>query len=90
MSSNDNSTSEKQRYKVIQEYRDFYLAESEKGYKECFNKTQYHPTEDGCIIKTLKENNYTGGMALPPDKVNRSFVGSKKLEDLWKEEQKLI
>lgn len=64
-------------FKIIAEYDRYYLAVSPNGYKECFNKTTYKPTEDGYIIKK-KENNYTGSVALPSEKVNKSFNQNKK------------
>ncbi len=60
------------KFKVIQEYKTYYLAQNEKGYKECFDKPKYKPTEDGYIIKR-KEKNYLGGISLSPEKVNRNF-----------------
>ena len=63
------------KYKIIAEYERFYLTEHPSGYKECFNKVRYKPTEDGYIIKptTYFIGNSNG---LPPEKVNRSFNGS--------------
>lgn len=39
------------KFKIIQEYDRFYLAVNDKGFRECFNKAEYYPTEDGYIIK---------------------------------------
>lgn len=66
-------TKEEIKYKIIKEYDTYYLCERPKGYKECFNKTDYKKTEDECIIK--KANAYTGQAGLPPEKVNRKFNG---------------
>lgn len=62
----------KQKFKVIGEYEHFYLGESEKGYKECFSKFDNKIDSEGYITKR-RENNYVGGIALSPDKVNRKF-----------------
>lgn len=65
------------KYKIIEEYDRFYLTEHPNGYKECFDKYTYRPTEDGYIVKK-KENNCTGGIGLLPEKVNKSFNPGKK------------
>ena len=39
------------KYKVIEEYSQFYLAIHPKGYKECFPKYKYKPDENGYITK---------------------------------------
>lgn len=59
------------KYRVIKEYDRFYLAIHPNGYKECFQKYKYKPDKDGYIIKETYE--YSGGQALPPEKVNTSF-----------------
>lgn len=61
-----------EKLRIVKEYDKFYLCEHSKGYKECFNKRDYKATNDGYIVKR-KENNYTGGLALSSDKVNRNF-----------------
>lgn len=60
------------KFKVIAEYSRFYLAESEKGYKDTFNKSDYKQDSDGYIVKE-KYYNYAGGIALPSEKVNKKF-----------------
>ena len=46
------------KYKVIQEYNRYYLAEHEKfGYKECFDKSEYE-TDDNNYIRH-KKNSYS-------------------------------
>lgn len=64
------------KFKVIKEYNYFYLGISEKGYKETFSKREYKPDEDGFIVKR-PENNCFGGIATPPEKVNRKFNRGK-------------
>ncbi len=39
------------KYKVIKEYKRFYLCKSEKGYLECFTKNNYKVDIDGYIYK---------------------------------------
>lgn len=41
------------KFKVIKEYKYFYLCKSEKGYIETFNKREYKPDKDGFITKSL-------------------------------------
>lgn len=60
-----------EKYKIVKEYDRFYLCEHPKGYKECFNKREYKPTEDGYIMKRKKQPIESIGLA--PDKVNKSF-----------------
>lgn len=60
-----------EKYKIIKEYDKFYLCEHPKGYKECFNKSEYKPTEDGYIEEKLKQRKEATGLA--SDKVNKSF-----------------
>ncbi len=60
------------KFKVIKKYKNFYLTESENGYKECFSSFENKPTKDGYIVKR-NEDNYVGGIALDPEKVNRGF-----------------
>lgn len=43
------------RFKVVKEYKNFYLCEDERGIKECFKKGYHHPDDNGYItIKTLE------------------------------------
>ncbi len=58
------------KYKVIKEYKRFYLAESPNGYKECFMKYEYKKDNDGYIYKRIPEYE---GHEINPDKVNRAF-----------------
>lgn len=62
-----------EQFKIIKEYDRFYLCEHPKGYKECFNKSEYKPTEDGYIEK--EESNFIGrpGEGLNSKKVNHNF-----------------
>lgn len=64
------------KYKVIKEYSRFYLAESENGYKETFEKWKYIPDSEGYIYKE-NEDNYKGGTALSSYKVNNKFNKGK-------------
>lgn len=38
------------KFKVVNEYKRFYLCRSPNGYLECFNKLDYRPNDDGMII----------------------------------------
>ena len=58
------------KYKVIEEYSQFYLAIHPKGYKECFLKYKYKPDESGYITK---KSDYSNEQSLSKDKVNRNF-----------------
>lgn len=60
------------KFKVIKEYKLFYLCVSEKGYRETFNKREYKPNKDGFIVKK-PDNNCSGGIATPSENVNRKF-----------------
>lgn len=40
------------KFKILKEYRRFYLAVDENGFKECFSKALYKP-ENGYIIKKI-------------------------------------
>lgn len=64
------------RFKILAEYNYYYLTISDNGYKECFNKYQYKPTNDGYILK--KEYDYKGGIPTPPEHVNRRFNLNKR------------
>lgn len=37
-------------YRVLKEYKKFYLCISKSGYRECFNKFDYKPDENGKIF----------------------------------------
>lgn len=39
------------KYRVIKEYKRFYLAVHPLGYQECFLKSEYTPDEQGYITK---------------------------------------
>ena len=64
------------KFKVIKEYKYFYLCKSEKGYIETFNKREYKPDKDGFITKK-PDNDCLGGKATPPEKVNKKFNRGK-------------
>lgn len=61
------------KYKIIKEYKEFYLCEHPNGYKECFDKIKYRPTEDGFIIKHHEPGIQMTKRGLPSEKVNKSF-----------------
>lgn len=42
------------KYKVIKEYQRFYLCRSEKGWLECFSKSNYKVDANGYIYKFRK------------------------------------
>ena len=63
------------RFKIVEEYEKFYLAQSPNKYCECFLKVDYRPTEDEFIIKKVHEYE---GHDIDLDKVNRSFNPSIK------------
>ena len=58
------------KYKVLKEYPNYYLCESEFGYKECFDK-RYKP-QDG-IISIIRIVQL--GHKIDPLKVNRLWNG---------------
>jgi len=43
------------KYKVIKEYENYYLTESERGHKECFDKIFHKPDTNGYITKKLDQ-----------------------------------
>ncbi len=47
------------KYKVIKEYQRFYLCRSEKGWLECFSKSNYKVDANGYVYKfrEYKEDN---------------------------------
>ncbi len=66
------------KYKVLQEYDRYYLGENEKGFKECFLKSEYKPTEEGYIIKKTV-NDQLEEIELTVQENNNYF--KKKLEE---------
>lgn len=58
------------KYKVIKEYKYYYLTKNEKhGYKECFDKVFYKPGMNGYITIKIKE--YEAREPLDPSKINK-------------------
>lgn len=43
------------KYKVIKEYKKYYLCESENGYKVCFDKFNYKPKNGIIIVKETED-----------------------------------
>ena len=73
--------SEKQlKYKVLKEYNNYYLTQCSAGYKICFNKHENKPI-NGYIFPKI--SNFTGGVATPPEHVNRSFNLFGRTKWLW-------
>lgn len=64
------------KYKVVEEYDRFYLGESKKGYKKCFEKYKYHPDENGYITEE-SENDYHE--SIPKEKLRKMKTGNKSL-----------
>ncbi len=61
------------KFKIIKQYDRYYLCIHPAGYKECFSKYEYRPTEDGYIIKKHSLNTGRLGATIDPKKVNRNF-----------------
>lgn len=60
-------------FKIIKEYDRFYLCEHSTGYKECFSKCEYMPTEENFIVKKVSLNVGRPGAIIDPKLVNRNF-----------------
>lgn len=66
------------KFKIIEEYEKFYLAQAPNKYYECFLKVDYKPDEEGYINKKLNDFE---GHDIDPEKVNRNFNPSIKFRN---------
>ncbi len=56
------------KFKVIKEYKDYYLCEHEKHkYKECFSKIGYKPDQEGYITKVETDLGHIKQVPMPKD-----------------------
>lgn len=63
--------------KIIAEYKNFYLTEDEKGYKESFDKVFYKPTIDGYIV--IEEEDKTPMPQMARNKKHNAWFGNHKI-----------